>query len=464
LKKARIWLLLAVLAPPSWADEVDFEAARDEAVAMLQHLIRIDTSNPPGNETLAAEYIRTVLEREGIPSVIVGADPARGNLIARLEGNGTRAPVLLMGHTDVVGVERDQWTVDPFAGEIRDGYVFGRGASDDKDAVAAGLMTLLMIHRARLPLARDVIFLAEASEEGGANDWGIGWLVAHHWEKIAAEFALAEGGATTMRDGRVRLLGVATTEKVPSGMVLTARGTSGHGSVPRPDNPIVHLARAVARVGAFQAPMRLNETTRESFRRLIEISPPAEAELYRRLLDPATAEGAQAELQAHSLQMHSMVRTSISPNVIQGGFRYNVIPAEATATLDVRALPDEDIDAFADTLRALIDDPAVELTMRSGGGGRPSAPPSGLQTEMFHALENAQREMFPGATTVPMMLTAATDMAQLRAKGVAAYGLGAPEEEGQARAHGNDERIGVDALGQYVELLYRAVTEVAVAR
>lgn len=462
----RFWGLLALLAlaAPVPAADVDFAAARDEAVGHLRSLIRIDTSNPPGNETRAAEYLRDVLAREGIDSVIVGADPARGNLIARIPGSGKKRPILLMGHTDVVGVEREEWTVDPFAAEIRDGYVYGRGASDDKDAVAASLVTLLLLHRQKLPLDRDVIFLAEASEEGGANDFGIGWLVANHWEKIDAEFALAEGGGTTIRDGEVALVGIATTEKVPSGMVLTARGTSGHGSIPRPDNPVVHLARAVAKIGDYRPPMRLNETTRTFFERLAPISPPREADLYRRLLDPATADAAQDELQAFSLTYHSMVRTSISPNVIQGGFRYNVIPAEATATLDVRALPDEDIEAFADRLRALIDDPAVELTMRSGGGGRPKAPPSGLDTEMFRALETAQKHVFPGATTVPMLLPAATDMAQVRAKGVQAYGLAAPELEGQVRAHGNDERISIEALGQYVEFMYRAVVDVAAAR
>jgi acetylornithine deacetylase/succinyl-diaminopimelate desuccinylase-like protein len=182
------------------------------------------------------------------------------------------------------------------------------------------------------------------------------------------------------------------------------------------------------------------------------------------LLDPATADAAQATLATRSLLFDSMVRTSISPNQINGGFRFNVIPAEAEATLDIRALPDEDIEAFANTLRALIDDPAVEVTMRSGGGSRPAAPPSGLDTDMFRALERVQQSMYPDAITLPSMLTAATDMAQLRAKGVAAYGIGAPEAEGVVTAHGNDERVSVAGLGQFVEFMYRTVSEVAVSR
>ena len=453
---ALVWSGAAFAAP-------DFDAARDEAVEILQALIRIDTSNPPGNETAAAQYLASILEREGIAAEIVGAEPARGNLIARVKGSGAKRPVICMGHTDVVGVERDKWTVDPFAAEIRDGYVYGRGATDDKDSVAACLVATLLIHRAKLPLVRDVIFVAEASEEGGANQFGIGYLLANHAAKLDAEFALAEGGVTPTHNGQVRFLGIATTEKSPNGMTLTARGTSGHGSVPRADNPIVHLAAAVAKVGTYRAQMRLNETTREFFKRLATISSPEEAELYRRLDDPAVRDGAQIDLYRRNPAYDSMLRTSISPNVIDGGFRYNVIPAEATATLDVRALPDEDVAAFAETLRKLIDDPAVELSMRTGGGGRPASPPTRLDTDMFRALERAQQEMYPNAITLPMMLTGATDMAQLRARGIAAYGIGAPSDEAELRAHGNDERISITSLGELVELVYRVLTDVAVA-
>jgi acetylornithine deacetylase/succinyl-diaminopimelate desuccinylase-like protein len=451
------------ISASAFASTPDFAAARDEAVEILRDVVRLDTTNPPGNETLVADYLKKRLAKDGIDATIVGARPERGNLIARITGNGEKRPLLLMGHTDVVGVERDKWTIDPFAGEIVDGYLYGRGAIDDKDSVAAFLVAMLLVHRANLPLERDVIYVAEASEEGGANQFGIGYLVANHWDSIAAEMALAEGGETAVRDGNVRYVGVATTEKVPTGMTLTARGTSGHGSVPRPDNPIVHLASAVAKVGAFRSPMRLNETTREFFKRLAKISTADEAALYRRLGDPQQSDAAENELYRRNLAYHSMLRTTISPNVIDGGFRYNVIPSEATATLDVRALPDEDIPALMRSLVGLIDDPAVELALRSGGGGRPASPPSPLDGELFRALERAQHRMYPDAITLPMMLTGATDMAQIRAKGVAAYGISPPSAEGERRAHGNDERIGIDALGEFVELVYRVIVDVAVA-
>ncbi len=435
----------------------DFTQNRDEAVSTLQSLIRINTSNPPGNEMQAARYLQSLLVREGIPCEIFARDSTRGNLVARLKGSGKKRPILLMGHTDVVGVEREKWTVDPFAGIIRDGYLYGRGASDDKDNAAVSLQVLLMLHRLKVPLDRDVIFLAEAGEEG-TSEWGIDFMVAQHYDRIDAEFALLEGGGIQVEDGKVQYVAVATTEKVPNTVRLVARGTSGHGSVPRPDNPIVHLAAAVAKVGAYQSPMRLNETTRAYFQRLASLSSPEDAALYTHLDDPAV----QDKLRTTRLSQSSMLRTSISPTILQGGFRRNVIPGDAEATLDVRALPDENMPAFFDGLRRLIDDPAVELIPPART--RPTSSPSGLDTDMFKALERAQGRVFPGVVTIPTMLTGATDGAQLRAKGVQAYGVGNFVENGESRAHGNDERASIEGLAKFLQFLYTAVVDVAAAK
>jgi len=436
----------------------DFAKARDEAIGFLQDLVRIDTSS--GNETRAAEYLKSVLEREGIPAETFTLEEGRGNVVARLRGSGKKRPILLMGHTDVVGVEKEKWTEDPFGAVIKDGYLYGRGSTDDKDSVAANLEVLLLLHRLKIPLDRDVIYLAEAGEEGSPR-LGIGFMVDEHWEKIECEFALAEGGNAAIRDGRVRFVAVATTEKVGRGLRLVARGTSGHGSVPRPDNPVVHLAAAVAKAGEYQVPMRLNETTRMFFSRLAEISPPQEAFLFTHLEDPLVGPMVQETLRLKYLSQNSMIRTSISPTIFRAGFRSNVIPGEAEATLDIRAVPDEDMDKVVQDLRKLINDPAVEIIPNRIG--RPSPPPSSLDSEMFRALEAAQAAMFPGAATLPMMLTGATDMSFLRAKGVHAYGIGAPALEGEIGAHGNDERISVEGFGQFVEFIYRAVVALAAA-
>ena len=441
----------------------DFVAARDEVVNILSGFVRIDTSNPPGNETKGAEYLKSILDREGIASEIFEMERGRGNIVARLKGNGKKKPILLMGHIDVVGVEREKWTVDPFGGAVKDGYLYGRGASDDKGMASACLEVFLLLHRLKVPLDRDVIFLAEAGEEG-TSSVGIDFMVQKHWDKIECEYALNEGGMIYAPNGKVKYVGVATTEKVPRGFKLIAKGSSGHGSIPRPDNAITHLAAAVAKVGDWQAPMRLNETTRAFFSRLAKISPPDEAYLYSHLEDPANTEMAQNKIRASNATYNSMLRTSIVPTIIKGGFRSNVIPGDAEATLDVRATPDEDIDALAEALRKLINDPAVEV-IPPPARGRPANPPSKLETDMFRALEGSQAKLFPGAVTLPLMLTGATDSAQLRAKGVQAYGLGSVAgDRERGSVHGNDERISVEGLGKFVEFIYWSVIDVAASR
>src|ERR1044072_6250756 len=201
----------------------DFQAARDETVKILSEFIRIDTSNPPGNETKGAEYLKGILDRDGILSEIFDLEPGRGNIVARLKGNGKKRPLLLMGHIDVVGVERDKWTVDPFGGIVKDGYIYGSGASADKGMTSVCLEVFLLLHRLKVPLDRDVIFMAEAGEEGTTRV-GIDFMVEQHWDKIECEFALNEGGAIYAPEGRVKYVGVATTEKVPRGFRLVARG------------------------------------------------------------------------------------------------------------------------------------------------------------------------------------------------------------------------------------------------
>src|SRR5215475_8688555 len=275
-------LILAYEKPPT----PDFNAAREETVKILAGFVRIDTSNPPGSETKGAEYLKSILDREGIPSEIFEMESGRGNIVARLKGNGKKKPLLLMGHIDVVGVEREKWTVDPFGGIVKDGYLYGRGSSDDKSMDAANLEVFLLLHRLKVPLDRDVILLAEAGEEG-TTQFGIDFMVQKHWEEIACEYALNEGGDIPEEDGKTQYVAVSTTQKVPRGFSIVARGTSGHGSAPRLDNPIAHLAAAVDKISRWEAPMRLNETTRRFFQQMAKISPPDKAQIYAHIEDPA---------------------------------------------------------------------------------------------------------------------------------------------------------------------------------
>jgi acetylornithine deacetylase/succinyl-diaminopimelate desuccinylase-like protein len=342
--------------------------------------------------------------------------------------------------------------------------LYGRGVSDDKGMTVSCLEVLLLLKRSGVTLDRDVIFLAEAGEESSTGV-GMNFVVAEHWDKIACEFALNEGGGFRIENGEVKYLSVSPTEKVPRTILLRAKGTSGHGSKPRLDNAIVHLAAAVAKFGTWQPPMRLNETTREYFVRLAKISPPEKAFGYSHVEDPAQTMKIQETFRASDITRNSMLRTSVSPNIIRGGFRSNVIPGDAEATLDVRALPDEDMEAFLSTLRSVIDDPAVEIVPQWGEDARPVTPPSRLDSEMFLALERGRKRMFPKATTLPTMLTGATDSAQLRAKGVQAYGVGSlATEEDANRIHGNDERLSISGLRQFLEFLHGVVVDVAGAK
>jgi acetylornithine deacetylase/succinyl-diaminopimelate desuccinylase-like protein len=435
----------------------DFNKAHDEALKFLVELVKINTSNPPGNETKAAEYIKSVLAAEGIPAQVYESAPGRGNLVARLKGNGKKKPLLLLGHLDVVGVEREKWTLDPFAAVIKDGYLYGRGSHDDKAMDAANLEVFLLLHRLKIPLDRDVILLAEAGEEG-TTQFGIDFMVANHWDEIASEFALNEGGNTPEENGKVAYVGVSSTEKVPRSLKLVVHGSSGHASAPRMDNAVVHLAAAVAKVGTWETPIRLNETTRRFFQQLARISPPDKAQLYSHVEDPAV----QQKLHASEPAYYSVVRTSIVPTIINGGFRVNVIPAQAEATLDVRALPDEDMTRLKAEMARLINDPQVEIVDAAGPNPRPATPPSGLNTDAFLALQHAQEKIFPGVPTIPIMQAGATDSSELRAKGVQAYGIGTPSNaDDRSRIHGNDERVEIAGFGKFVDFLYAATLEIA---
>jgi acetylornithine deacetylase/succinyl-diaminopimelate desuccinylase-like protein len=453
-------LLLAAAASAQDRLAVDWRKLEPEILANFTTLLKIDTSNPPGNETQAAKAIQTILEREGIPCRLFALDPARANLVARIQGTGKKPPVLIMGHTDVVGVQREKWTVDPFGAVNRNGVIYARGARDDKPHVVAGMTILLLLKRMHVQLDRDVIFLAEAGEEG-TSTYGIDYMVKEHWAEIAAEYAIAEGGSIVEENGKPHHVLISTTEKSPQRMRLVARGPAGHGSRPEMANAVVHLAEAVARAGNWQTPIRLSETTRTYFERLAAISPPKLAARYRDILDPARAAEADRYFRRSEPVHYSILRTSVVPTIVNIGFRSNVIPSEGEATLDVRALPDEDMTKFVAELRRVIGDPSIEV-IPPKTNARPVAPPSRLDTGLFRAFEKVGRRMF-NVPTLPDMMTGATDNAQLRAKGVQAYGTGpiaAAEEGPLGGAHGDDEHISVRSLMALIEYLWNVLMEV----
>ncbi len=462
---SRLICIVCLLGSAAWGQipSVNWESQKAEVLKYYRDLIQIDTSSPPGNETRAAEYLKKVFEAEGIPTKTFAVDPSRANLVARIKGNGSKRPLLLMAHTDVVSVQREKWPVDPFGAVIKDGYVWGRGSSDDKDKLAANLMVMLLLKRSGAPLDRDVIFLAEAGEEGDSQ-FGAMFMADKHFDEIDAEFALTEAGNSVIRNGEVAIVEIETAEKVPHPVRLVATGISGHASRPRVDNAVAHLAGAVAKLAAWQTPMRLNDTTRTYFEKLATVSTPEEAARYNGLSRPDRAAAIQQYLAENEPFHYSMLRTSVVPTIIKGGFRTNVIPSEAEATIDIRALPDENMPQFFAEMKRIINDPAVKFEETSFGA-RPTTQPSRLDSEMYIALERSAKRMYPHATVMPMMQTGATDMAYLRAKGVQSYGIGpAATEQDYINfgAHSDVERLQESSLYSFVEFTWNAVTDVVV--
>jgi acetylornithine deacetylase/succinyl-diaminopimelate desuccinylase-like protein len=464
--QTRSLVLILLAASTAFAQSPDWAALEKETMDHFQALLRFDTSDPPGVEREAAEYLVKVLEKEGIPVEVFSLEENRGNVVARLKGNGKKRPLLIMAHTDVVNVDPKKWTFPPFSATRDSGYVYSRGTVDDKDNVAAALMVMLQLKRLNVPLDRDVIFLAEAGEEGSTRV-GIQFLVNEHFEKIDAEYCFAEGGGMTRAGGKVKFASVQTLEKIPHGVELVARGPAGHGSVPLETNAVAHLSKAVAAIADWPTPIRLNETTSMYFERLASISTPEEAERYRAVSDPTKVKEVDEYFREHEPRHASMLRTSVSPNIFQAGYRINVIPSEARATLDVRMLPDEDPPGFLEEIEKVVDDPTIEVKFAQRDV-RPGTPEARLDSDAFLVIEKNVTKHYDGVVTLPTMSTGATDMAYLRAKGVQCYGVGPAldVEDGPKGfgAHSDQERILEGELHRFVRFHWDIVVDVAGAK
>ncbi len=447
--------VLAQVAGPDWS------ALEEETLKHFRALLQFDTSDPPGRELPAAEYLYNVLQAEGIDVEMLATDSERPNVLARIKGNGSKQPLLIMAHTDVVNVDPEKWQFPPFSATVDGGYVYGRGAVDDKDNLASALMIMLELKRNNISLDRDVIFLAESGEEG-ATEFGIEFMVNNHFDKIDAEFCLAEGGSVARVNREVQYAGIQTVEKIPYRVELLATGIAGHGSVPLQTNSVTRLAKAVAAIADWRTPIRLNATTAAYFERLASISPADAAQRYLNVLDPGRASESDEYFLSNEPRHASMLRSSLSPNIFDAGYRINVIPSESRASVDFRALPDESIAEFLDEIRRVVNDPAVEVSL----GQRNSRPrgQSSLNTVAFAAIE-ANIMAHYGVVALPTMSTGATDMAYLRNKGIQCYGIGPAIDREDAAlgygAHSDQERILISELHRFVRFNWDLVMDLA---
>jgi acetylornithine deacetylase/succinyl-diaminopimelate desuccinylase-like protein len=451
---------LVVLSPLSAGAQT---AVADPTAALLSEIIRINTSNPPGRTQALAELLAPRFRAAGFTvEIFPTPDSAKVHFIARLKGDGSKRPVLLAAHADVVGVERDRWTVDPFAGEIRDGHVYGRGAIDFKGGMAVFAIAALRLAERNVPLARDVIFMAEADEEGAPMNTS--WLARDHWASMDAEFALNEGGWIIKDDaGRVRYVSISTADKAVTGIILTASGTSTHSSMPLPDNAIASLSAAIARIAAYEAPVQLTPESRQFFATLATTSTGDTARWFRQLVSGTPADVRNADtLISRDPLLHAIMRNTIAPTIIAGGFRSNVIPGSAEATLNLRLIPGTDPRTMVTLIEQLINDPRVKVKLASATPP-PVIPASPMETELYQALARESKAQWPTAEVTPYLFQAGTDAAAWRTRGVPVYGI-YPfpiTNDELRRMHGNDERVSVESLQQGTEMIYRTLVSVA---
>jgi acetylornithine deacetylase/succinyl-diaminopimelate desuccinylase-like protein len=464
--------LLAGGAAPARAQD-------SEVVSLARDLVRIDTSNPPGNEAMIAEYLRTRLEPLGF-SVEIVPTPAAGkaHLIARLPATvpATEKPLLLAGHADVVGVERPLWTVDPFSGLVQDGLLYGRGAMDFKGGLAAFTVAAMRVAREATPRTRDLILLSEADEEGGA--YGTTWLAENHWDKIDAGVSINEGGWIFRGgSGGARLMGITTIDKNSLSVTFRTRGTSTHSSRPLPDSALRRLTRALNRVENYDTAPRITPTARSYLEAWARESSGRTAKRLRTLLN--TRRAAVRRRVADQLQAgrwgelyDGLVRNIFVPTIVSGGFRANVLPGTAEATVNMRMLPGQKPRPLLRELERVVADPRVEITPIVSGDAtveetldafdkRAVQPPSTTDTELYRSLAREGQRQWPGVRVAPALFEAGTDATPWRQRGIPVYGvypypIGLDELQAM---HGNDERIPIASLEQGTDMLTRVVRE-----
>jgi acetylornithine deacetylase/succinyl-diaminopimelate desuccinylase-like protein len=437
---------------------MDWDQLLKEAIHHLQKYLRIDTVNPPGNEMEGAMFFKKIFDAESIPCQIFEPSPGRGNLLATLKGNGKKRPILLLNHMDVVPVERERWSFDPFAGIIQDGYLYGRGAIDDKSMGIIEMMALFILKREKVPLEKDILFFAAADEETGGK-WGVQWAMENVSSLRNSEYALNEGGYVILNEtGDPDRYEISNGQKVVFQLRLKARGTSGHGSMPHPDNPNVKLIHALEAVTQWETPYNILPMVKEYFFRMAPKQPPDERKFFENIEKGLSDPSFSARLTSNPIY-NAMVRDTISLTMLQGGSKANVIPSESNATLDCRLIPGSSKKNFLKEIKRRLGE---EIEVEGSTEGNP-VPPSPFNTDLFQAIQKFAKENDPDCPVVPFLLPGATDSRFLRERGMTTYDF-CPfrlQEKEIYRIHGNDERIAIENLKFGMKMLFEVLKEVA---
>ena len=443
------------LYPQSPAQSPDWKALSSETVSILADYLKINTTNPPGNELEGALFLKRILEREGLEVQILDTaelGSGRANLYARLKGDGSKKAIALVHHIDVVPSDPRYWTVDPFSSAIRDGFLYGRGALDMKGEGIVHLMAMLALKRSGVPLTRDIVFIANTDEELGST--GAIVFVDRHPDLLKdVEFLFTEGGGNPIRDGKLEYYGVGVAEKRTLWQHLTVKGTPSHGSRPTKQNPVPRLIRALDKIARHETPLHVTPGVQKYFRD-ISRNYTGQRREWLANVRAATANPSARTWLTNDVYWNAILRNTISLTVVNGSNKTNVIPAEATAEVDIRLLPDQDPEQVLGELQRVVADTAVKWRTLL----KPKTPlENPTDTDLFRAIERAANERDPGALVTTPMLTAATDRPTYRKLGIITYGISpfkVPVEDVQKGVHGNDERISTENIGFGLRFLY----------
>ena len=450
------WLLLA---PRPASAQVDLAALQDEAVQWLQEYIRVDTINPPGNETRGVEFFARIFDREGIAYETAESAPGRGNIWARLEG-GDEPGLVLLHHMDVVPADPRFWSTDPLSGELRDGYIYGRGALDTKTSGILHLATFLALHRSDVPLTRDVVFMATADEEAGGF-FGAGWLVENRPELFEGiGFLLNEGGGGTVVEGQVQF-GIEVTQKVPYWLRLTATSEPGHGSRPQVTYASVELIEALERLRLHQFEARIIPAVDAHFKGMASQHPEPWRTRFQDLGAAIREPGVLRELQVYNPSLHTLTRNTCSITRFEGSEKINVVSPEVWAEIDCRLLPDQDPDAWLAELGQVLG-PEIDAEVLMGF----SPAVSDTDTELFRIVRDVTQEAFPGTSFVAQVQGGFTDSHFFRDLDIISYGYSAtatPDEDRRG-VHGNDERVTEENVRRGVDVTLRIIVQFAATR